>query len=132
MPAPPASTTTNCCGEAFAAAIDLVSASSARELAEHLGYYGHLVSVLGRVEGNPLPPFTRCLSLHEIALGAQHAHGSDRQWHALVCAGGRMLEQLARGELPLPPLRIGRFDALPQLLDEFRLHGAGRKYLLTV
>ncbi|HTR17131.1 MAG TPA: alcohol dehydrogenase catalytic domain-containing protein [Acetobacteraceae bacterium] len=119
-------------GEPFSAAIDLVSEEAARTLIPHLGYYGHLVSVLGRIECNPLPAFTHCLSLHEIALGAQHAYGADRQWQVLVKAGERMMQQLVTGELPLPPMRLGHFDELPQRLGEFRREGQGFKYLLRI
>jgi len=119
-------------GEPFSAAIDLVSEQAAQTLIPHLGYYGHLVSVLGRVESNPQPAFTHCLSLHEIALGAQHAYGTDRQWWGLVKAGERMLQQLASGELPLPPMRIGHFDELPHYLGEFSREGQGFKYLLRI
>lgn len=119
-------------GAPFAAAIDLVSEQSARELIPHLGYYGHLVSVLGRIENNPSPAFSHCLSLHEVALGALHAHGSDRQWWQLVKAGERMLRQMACGELPTPPMRFGHFDELPQRLVEFHQHGQGFKYLIGI
>ena len=117
-------------GEPFSAAIDLVSEQAARTLIPYLGYYGHLVSVLGRVASNSQPAFTRCLSLHEIALGAQHVFGTDRQWCRLVKAGERMLQQIASGEFPSPPMRIGQFDDLPQHLEEFRREGQGFKYLL--
>ena len=119
-------------GEPFAAAIDLVSAASALELVPHLGYYGHLISALGRIESNPLPAFTHCLSLHEIALGAQHAHGSDKQWHTLVAAGTQMLHKMAIGELPLPPLEIANFDALAEHLDRAARLGGGAKYLVQL
>ena len=118
--------------EPFSAAIDLVSDASALQLAPHLGYYGHLVSVLGRVENNPLPAFTHCLSLHEVALGAQHAHGSDKQWHTLITAGTQMLQKIAYGTLPLPPLEIAHFDALAEHLDQAARLGGGAKYLIQL
>lgn len=116
----------------FYAAIDLVSSEQACNLIEHLGYYGHLVAVLGRVEQSPLPAFTRCVSLHEIALGAQHAFGLDRQWQQLTEAGNRMLEQMASGSLPTAPLELRPFAALPDALTEAKQQGQGRKFLLTL
>ena len=70
-----------------------------------------MVTVLGRIARNPLPAFSHCHSLHEIALGAQHAFGSDKQWSRLVAAGVAMMAQMASGELTLPPLVVGDFDA---------------------
>lgn len=119
-------------GEPFHAIIDLVSSAQASELCHALGYYGHLVAVLGRVEQSPLPPFTRCLSLHEIALGAQHAHGSARQWQQLVQAGESMLTAMVSGAMPTAPLAVRDFAALPAALAEAKRQGGGRKFLLRV
>ncbi|ENY70516.1 alcohol dehydrogenase GroES-like protein [Aeromonas diversa CDC 2478-85] len=119
-------------GEPFHAAIDLVSSAQAAELCHALGYYGHLVAVLGRIEQSPLPPFSRCLSLHEIALGAQHAHGSDRQWQQLVRAGESMLAAMVSGAMPTAPLALRNFTALPAALAEAKQQGRGRKFLLTL
>ena len=117
-------------GEPFHAIIDLVSSKQATELMAHLGYYGHIVSVVDRIGQNPLLLFTRCVSLHEIALGAQHEFGSDRQWQQLVRAGEAMLEQMASDTLALPSTKIGEFADLPSLLDEFETKGKGVKYLI--
>lgn len=119
-------------GEPFHAIIDLVSSKQATELMAHLGYYGHIVSVVDRIGQNPQLPFTRCVSLHEIALGAQHEFGSDRQWHQLVRAGEAMLDQMAREALALPPMKIGEFADLPSLLNEFKTKGQGVKYLIKL
>lgn len=119
-------------GERFDAAIDLVSSEQAGTLAEHLGYYGHLVAVLGRVEHHPQPAFTRCISLHEIALGAQHAWGSDRQWQQLVTAGEAMLQQMARGTLSVPPCQISDWASLPAQLVKLETGKQSTKYLIRV
>ena len=119
-------------GEPFYAAIDVVSSSQSAALAAELGYYGHLVSVLGRVEHNPCEAFTRCLSLHEIALGAQHAHGSNHQWHKLVAAGNAMLAAMADGSLPTAPLTVRPFAELPAVVAEAARHSQGGKWLLRL
>ncbi|MEW4486479.1 zinc-binding dehydrogenase [Thalassoglobus sp. JC818] len=119
-------------GQPFAAIIDLVSADQATQLVDHLGYYGHIVAVLGRVEQNPQPAFQRCASLHEIALGAAHEFGSDQQWHKLVRAGESILAQLANGSLKAPPLKTGRFEELPSFLSEFKNNGQGIKHVVIV
>jgi NADPH:quinone reductase-like Zn-dependent oxidoreductase len=119
-------------GEPFEGIIDLVSSQQAEALLPALGYYGHMVTVLGRIARNPLPAFSHCHSLHEIALGAQHAFGSDKQWSRLVAAGVAMMAQMASGELTLPPLVVGDFDALPALLTRVKQEGQGEKYLVRV
>ncbi|WP_421189288.1 zinc-binding dehydrogenase [Aeromonas sanarellii] len=119
-------------GEPFEGIIDLVSSQQAEALLPALGYYGHMVTVLGRIASNPQPPFSHCHSLHEIALGAQHAFGTDRQWSRLVAAGVTMMAQMASGELGLPPLVIGDFEALPTLLDRLKREGQGEKFLVRV
>jgi hypothetical protein len=72
------------------------------------------------------------VSLHEIALGAQHEVGSEKQWQQLVRAGEAMLDQMASGMLALPPMKIGEFADLPSLLDEFKTKGRGVKYLIQL
>ena len=64
--------------------------------------------------------------MHEIALGAQHAFGSDKQWSRLVAAGVAMMAQMASGELTLLPLVVGDFDALPSLLTRVKQEGKGK------
>ncbi len=91
-----------------------------------------MVTVLGRIPHNPLPAFSHCHSLHAIALGAQHAFGSDKQWSRLVAAGVTMMNQMASGELTLPPLVVGDFEALPTLLERFKREGQGEKFLVRV
>lgn len=118
--------------EPFEGIIDLVSSQQAESLLPALGYYGHMVTVLGRIPHNPLPAFAHCHSLHEIALGAQHAFGTDKQWSRLVAAGVAMMEQMASGELTLPPLVVGDFEALPTLLERFKREGQGEKFLVRV
>ncbi|MCS0540730.1 zinc-binding dehydrogenase, partial [Aeromonas veronii] len=118
--------------EPFEGIIDLVSSQQAESLLPALGYYGHMVTVLGRIPHNPLPAFSHCHSLHEIALGAQHAFGTDKQWSRLVAAGVAMMVQMASGELTLPPLVVGNFEALPTLLERFKREGQGEKFLVRV
>lgn len=119
-------------GQPFDAIIDLVSSTQAQQLLPALGYYGHLVAVLGRVEHNPLPAFNHCHSLHEIALGAAHVHASDRQWSQLVAAGNRMLQQLVSGELAVPALRKSPFAALPDAVRQLQQASHGEKFLIHI
>ncbi|HHP5407228.1 TPA: alcohol dehydrogenase catalytic domain-containing protein [Aeromonas veronii] len=97
--------------EPFEGIIDLVSSQQAESL---------------------LPAFAHCHSLHEIALGAQHAFGSDKQWSRLVAAGVAMMAQMASGELTLPPLVVGDFEALSTQLERFKREAQGEKFLVRV
>lgn len=81
----------------FDAVIDTVNAQHAQWLVPSLRANGHLVCVQDRLNTPPAPPFTRTLSLHEVALGASHAFGDDRTWRELVSAGESMLDQLGAG-----------------------------------
>ena len=119
-------------GAPFHVVVDVTSSRQAASLVQHIGYSGHLVAIMGRVEENPWPPFSRCVSLHEVALGAQHQHGSDRQWQHMVAAGEAMLADLAQGRLPIPPVKVGEFARLPYWLSEFKRSGQGIKYLVRV
>ncbi len=73
---------------------------------------------------------THPAGLHEVALGAQHQHGSDRQWQRMVSAGEQMLEDLSRGRLPIPPLTLGQFHHLPHWLAKYKHGGQGSQYLV--
>ena len=119
-------------GAPFHVVVDIASGRQAASLVQHIDYSGHLVAVMGRVEENLWPPFSRCVSLHEVALGAQHQHGSERQWQRMVMAGEGMLQDLAQGRLPIPPVKVGEFANLPQWLSEFKGGGQGIKYLVRI
>ncbi|WDY56503.1 alcohol dehydrogenase catalytic domain-containing protein [Pseudomonas sp. PSKL.D1] len=84
--------------ECFDAVIDTVNAQHAEWLAPSLRANGHLVCVQDRLNASPVPPFTRTLSLHEVALGAAHAFGDDRTWRELVHAGELLFAELGSGQ----------------------------------
>ena len=114
------------------AIIDLVSQSHARQSVCHVSYGGHLVSVLGRINDNPIDSFTMCPSLHEVALSAAHQYGNDGDWFRLRESGERGLEALLDGTLEPPPIVVGDFDDLPSHLADYRSCGGGRKYVVRV
>lgn len=117
-------------GAPFDVVLDLVSSEQATRLVREIAYSGHLVAVLGRADGSFWPPFSRCISLHEVALGAQHEHGSARQWLEMTSHGERMMVDFALGNFSQPEFVVGTFDRLPQLLTDYKFSGQGRKYLI--
>lgn len=116
----------------FDAAIDCVSAPHAALLAPALAANGQLVCIQGRLEHWPCAPFGRALSLHEVALGALHAHGDDRAWQALTSAGEHLLQSIAAGSLQPEPHHLHDFDALPQTLEALKHRNFSGKPLIQV
>lgn len=116
----------------FYAAIDMVNSESAKELAPLLAYYGHLVTVQGRVESSPIPRFTTSISLHEVALAALHAHGSDIQWFKLIQKGINLLKQVEIGQLILPSIETVSFNDIDQALEQLKTNNDGTKYIALV
>ncbi|WP_392562410.1 zinc-binding dehydrogenase [Orbus sturtevantii] len=113
----------------FYAAFDMVNGESAARLAPLLEYYGHLVSIQDRVDKSPLPPFTASISLHEIALAAQHVYGSDQQWQQLMQAGHHLLQQIQVGALSLPTIESVSFKQIDKALDNLKNRNDGTKYV---
>ena len=114
------------------AAFDTVSGKHAATLAKLLGYYGHLVCIQDRIETAPLPIFTTNISLHEVALGAIHRHGSEEQWHELIRAGEQLLSAIGRHELVLPAHSVSDFNRLPEALSLLKSTNNGLKRLVKI
>lgn len=104
----------------FFAVVDTVSPEHAARLMAALCVNGHLVCVRGRVTQPPAETPTRALSLHEVALGALHRHGSAEQWQQLTRAGETMLANMAIGRLLPETLVLDNFAHLPQLLGRLQ------------
>jgi NADPH:quinone reductase-like Zn-dependent oxidoreductase len=104
----------------FTAIIDSIGAEHALRLTPALRANGHIVCIEGRVPEWPNPAFGRALSLHEVALGALHRHGDERDWARLTSAGEAMLRAVADGVLHPEPLVEGDFEQLPAMLEALR------------
>lgn len=116
----------------FDAVIDTVGGDHVVRLAPALRANGHLVGIQGRPAGWPDAPFTRAVSLHEVALGALHRFGDDAAWRCLTAAGETMLMDLAEGRL-LPEMLITHdFIELPAVLDGLRGRNFSGKPLLRL
>jgi len=116
----------------FFAVIDAVNASHAARLVPALAANGHVLCIQGRLEGWPAPPFGRALSMHEVALGALHRHGSDADWARLTQAGERMLADLETGRLRPEPLSVAAFADLPRHLDTLKHRSFSGKPLIRI
>ncbi|QHG65175.1 alcohol dehydrogenase catalytic domain-containing protein [Pseudomonas putida] len=119
-------------GPRFDAVIDTVNDQHAGWLVPALRANGHLVCVQDRLAASPIPPFTRTLSIHEVALGASHAYGDDRTWQELVDAGEEILSAMARNQWQVDEVTVAAFEELPVHLERLQnrtFHGKG---LVTV
>lgn len=119
-------------GEAFDAAFDTVSGQKAAELMPLLGYYAHIIAIQDRVEHNPIAPFTTCISLHEIALGAFHKFGKPAQIKTLMSDGENLLKAIALGNFLQHPNIIDNFENLGTHLALMKKEHHHFKYLIKV
>lgn len=118
--------------EQFDAVIDMVNAQHATYLVPALRTNGHLVCVQDRLAASPVPPFTRTISIHEVALGASHAYGDDRIWEKLVDAGEGMLKSLGRELWAPDSFAVVPFEQLPEHLHGLQHRAYGGKGLVRV
>jgi NADPH:quinone reductase-like Zn-dependent oxidoreductase len=116
----------------FTAVVDSINGDHAARLASTLYGNGHLVAIQGRVAQWPDPPFTRAISLHEVALGALHVHGDAHAWARLTASGERILAAIAEGSLVPEPTVEGTFDTLPAMLDGLRHRDFSGKPVVTL
>ncbi|MFE8873662.1 MULTISPECIES: alcohol dehydrogenase catalytic domain-containing protein [Acetobacter] len=116
----------------FHAVIDCVSTDHAGAMAPALKANGHIVCIQNRLTEWPDPPFTRCISVHEVALGALHDYGDDDDWHDLTTAGHRILACLAEQTLFPEETVIRDFADLPTFLNDLEHRQFSGKALIRV
>ncbi|MGJ8522503.1 hypothetical protein R84981_001191 [Carnimonas sp. R-84981] len=116
----------------YYAAVDAVSPENARALTDALGANGHIVTILGRLPDWPSAPFGRCISMHEVALGALHVHGSDADWQRLSAAGQQLLNDISAQRIEPEPLVIDEFANLPVHLEALKNRDFSGKALIKV
>ncbi|WP_210249345.1 zinc-binding dehydrogenase [Neorhizobium alkalisoli] len=116
----------------FFAVIDTVGGAHAAMLAPVLEANGHIVCIQDRLTDWPCKPFGRCLSVHEVALGAMHVFGRSDAWARLVEAGKAIMKQIAENRLQPEPLLIRDFSMLPEVLTELKNRTFSGKPLIKV
>lgn len=114
----------------FFAVIDTRSRETAKQLALTLQANGHLVSILGRLEEQPLSAFERCISLHEIALGALHQEGLDSDWQELTSMGTELMKQISNQQIIPNPIHMMDFAKLDLAINEFEHQRKALKYVI--
>lgn len=113
----------------FYALFDCLGLKNANEWQKILGYYGHFISLLGKV-ANALPSFSTCISLHEIALGAIYTHGSKEDFILLQENAHYIFNHSPK--LLLPPLEVIDFKAIPQTLKRLKNNNEGLKFVAKI
>ncbi|WP_295813164.1 zinc-binding dehydrogenase [uncultured Apibacter sp.] len=119
-------------GNLFDVIFDTVSGAHAASLLPLIAYYGHMVAIQDRVAENTLPPFTTCVSLHEIALGAFHQYATNRQIAQLMEDGENLLQQISNGKLKQRDQKINSFENLPAHLADMKKNNSYHKYLIEL
>lgn len=115
----------------FYAVIDAVSPENAFALAPLVQANGHLVAIQGRTEQWPTQPFSRAISLHEVALGALHQHGNDADWQELTEAGNALMQNIASGQLRSEHTHLADFAELAHQLDALKNRNFTGKLIIT-
>lgn len=97
-----------------------------------ISYYGHIVSILGRIENNNTSPFTTCVSLHEIALGAIYQYGSREDFEYLISDGMYIFDLIAKNKILLSSINVLDFDDIPNALDRLKKGAKGIKFVARI
>lgn len=79
--------------------IDMVSEQASAALLPALRHNGHLVSVSGRIDSNPVPAWSKAISLHEVALAFAYQHGDAENLREIARGGELMAKWMADGRL---------------------------------
>lgn len=117
----------------FYAVLDMVGSQHAEALSDAVLANGHLLCIQGRVATWICSPFGRAISLHEVALGALHQHGTLAQWQALTQVGEQIFMAIATGELQAEvPLLHARFAELPQQLQALKHRNFSGKQVIQM
>lgn len=118
--------------ENFYAAFDTKSVSSAEKTSTKVKANGHLIPIQGRIEQPPFPAFGKCISLHEIALGALHKHGTKEDWMQLTLAASQLMELIKLEKFTPNHFITFPFSTLDKTLEEFKSDRKALKYVVTI
>ncbi|EAK0823788.1 alcohol dehydrogenase [Campylobacter lari] len=103
--------------------------AKAQHLIEKISYYGHMISILNRIDKNPLEKFSTCVSFHEVALGAIHSYGNDGDFANLIKKGIKLYKKVINNEILLPKIELINFDQIPTKLKELQNGIKGVKFV---
>lgn len=104
--------------EGVHAVIDTVSPESAYENAKLLRYNGAIVSIQGRPEQWPFDPFTKAITMAEVALGAAYVSGDKESLREMAKAGEVIAKLIVEKKVDPMISHEYRFDQLQQALSQ--------------
>jgi NADPH2:quinone reductase len=116
----------------FSAIFDMTSAKNTPSLFDLIAYNGHVICIQGRIDINPLLGFTKCVSLHEIALAAFHKFSTQDQTLQLMKDGEGLLDLVGSGKINLRPIITADFEQLNIFLQEMKDKGTSEKRVVKL
>lgn len=119
-------------GRGYYAIFDTVSGVHASSLVQHAQLNGHVICIQDRISQHPLPPFSKAVSIHEVALNAMHTYASATQWQHFTTAGEALMQEIVDGLFVLPPVEVKPFAAADESLDEVQHKRKHLKYVLNL
>lgn len=103
-------------GRGVDAVIDAVSRQTATEALGLTAFSGHVVHISGAPDYGQIKPFTKSLSIHEVALGAAHQSGDPAAEHELAVIGDEVLQLLAAGKISSLLEEVVKLEEIPDAL----------------
>ncbi|MFC7370961.1 zinc-binding dehydrogenase [Fictibacillus iocasae] len=99
------------------AVVDAVSRQSATDSLDALSYMGHIVYIAGAPDMSKIAPFTKVLSVHEIALAAGHQSGNIHAEKDFAVIGEEMLKLVSEGKLDAMLKETIALEEVPAALE---------------
>lgn len=104
-------------GQGVKTVIDMISPESAMENSKLLCFNGAIVTVQGRLPEFPFPPFTKAVTIGEVALGASLMHNDIPSMKAISKAGEIILHMIKDKQIDPMITHTFKFDELPKAFD---------------
>lgn len=105
-------------GEGVKTVIDMVSSNSAKENAKLLAYNGSIVTIQGQLSEAPFPPFTKAITIAEVALGAALMVGDKASMKCFSEAGSKILHMIKNKEIdPMITMEF-KFEDIQKAFDQ--------------
>lgn len=113
-------------GRGVDAIINTISKLSAEEDLQRIAFNGHLVCVAGIADNELIPPFTKGVSIHEIALGGAYLSNHHKSQLDLSIMLTDLMKMLSKKELDPLITKVISLEEIPenlQLLKERHVRG---------
>jgi NADPH2:quinone reductase len=98
--------------------LDAVSQDTTTAALEMIAFGGHIVCVDSLPDLSKVRPFSKALSIHEIALGVAHLSGDRRAQEALAQIGREIGDLLAQGHIRPTLTEVIPLEQVPAALDK--------------